>query len=348
LIQEIEQVQVQALAELQGVATLDALYAWRNRFYLGKTSALGEISKGLGKLSPDERPRVGQSINAAKQALEAAYATCESAMQQRERERELREDLVDVTLPGRPSTPGSLHPTTQIIREIERVFLQMGFVIWESREVESDLFNFQLLNIPPDHPARDMWDTFYVRTSSTDERVVLRTHTSPGQIHAMRRFAPEPIRVLLPGKCFRYEPVTARHESIFHQFEFLVIGENITMADLTGTLAMLAEGVFGEGTRVRLRPSYFPFTEPSAELDISCNICKGVGCRICKQTGWLELGGCGMVHPVVLRNGGYDPDQFSGFAGGFGYERSALMRYGIDDIRLFFANDLRFLEQFGS
>jgi phenylalanyl-tRNA synthetase alpha chain len=177
---------------------------------------------------------------------------------------------------------------------------------------------------------------------------VLRTHTSPGQIHAMRHFAPEPCRVILPGKCYRYEPVTSRHEMNFHQFEFLAVGPGITMGDLKGTLKSFAEGLFGKGTQVRLRPSYFPFTEPSAELDVSCNICMGKGCTVCKYTGWLELGGCGMVHPTVLRNGGYDPDVVSGFAGGFGFERSAMMKYGIDDIRLLFANELRFLEQFGT
>ncbi|HZG65669.1 MAG TPA: phenylalanine--tRNA ligase subunit alpha, partial [Herpetosiphonaceae bacterium] len=252
MIEQIEQLQTTALAELKGITTLDELHAWRNR-YLGKTSILGEISRGMGKLPAEERPKVGQRINTAKQALEAAHAACEHELRQQERERELREDLVDVTLPGRPATPGSLHPTTQVIREIERLFLQMGFLVWESREVESDLLNFQLLNIPSDHPARDMWDTFYVRTPTAGERVVLRTHTSPGQIHAMRRFAPEPIRVLLPGKCYRYEQVTARHESTFHQFEFLAVGRDITMADLKGTLNMLAEGVFGAGTKIRLR-----------------------------------------------------------------------------------------------
>ena len=346
MIDQIEQLQTQALADLRDVTTLDALYAWRNR-YLGKASAFGEISRGLGKLPVEERRSVGQQINAAKQALEAAYAACEEEIQQRQRERELREDRVDVTLPGRPIEPVALHPTTQAMRDIERIFAQMGFTVWESREVESDLFNFQLLNIPPDHPARDMWDTFYVQTASTDERVVLRTHTSPGQIHAMRRFAPEPVRVLLPGKCYRYEQVSARYDMMFHQFEFLAVGHNITMGDLKGTLDAFAKGMFGADMGVRLRPSYFPFTEPSAELDVSCVVCKGKGCRVCKYTGWVELGGCGMVHPTVLRNGGYDPEQFSGFAGGFGYERTVMMRYGVDDIRWFFANDLRFLEQFG-
>jgi phenylalanyl-tRNA synthetase alpha chain len=347
MIDQIEQMQNEGLHALQEVSTLEALHAWRNR-YLGKTSVFGEISRGLGKLPAEERRVVGQRINAAKQALEAAYNACEEEIRQRERERELREERVDVTLPGRPVTPGSLHPVTQTQREIERIFGDMGFIVWESREVESDSFNFGLLNFPPDHPARDMQDTFYIQSSSTEDRVLLRTHTSPGQIHAMRKFAPEPVRVLLPGKCYRMEQVTARSEFMFTQFEFLAVGHNITMGDLKGTLDAFAQGVYGKGTRIRLRPSYFPFTEPSAELDVSCNVCMGSGCRVCKYSGWLELGGCGMVHPNVLRNGGYDPEQFSGFAGGFGIERITMMKYGIDDIRFFFANDMRFLEQFGS
>jgi phenylalanyl-tRNA synthetase alpha chain len=347
MIEQIERLQAQGLEDLRNVTTLNELHAWRNRF-LGKASAFGEISRGLGKLPAEERPVVGQRINAAKQALEAAYTACEDEIRRRERERELREDRVDVTLPGRTVVPGSLHPVTQTLREIERIFGEMGFSVWESREVESDLYNYQLLNFPPDHPARDMQDTFYVRTDSDEDRVVLRTHTSPGQIHVMRRFAPEPVRVLLPGKCYRNEQVTARHEAEFTQFEFLAVGRNITMGDLKGTLDAFAEGVYGQGTRVRLRPSYFPFTEPSAELDVSCNVCMGKGCRVCKYTGWLELGGCGMVHPNVLRNGGYDPEEFSGFAGGFGIERIHMMKTGVDDVRLYFANDLRFLEQFGS
>ncbi len=347
MIEQIDQLQAQGLEELRGVTALEALYAWRNR-YLGKASVFGEISRGMGKLPPEQRPVVGQRINGVKQALEAAYSACEEEIRRRERERELQAERVDVTLPGRPTTPGSLHPVTQTLREIERVFGDMGFIVWESPEVESDAYNYQLLNFPPDHPARDMQDTFYLKSGSAEEPVLLRTHTSPGQIHAMRRFAPEPVRVLLPGKCYRMEQVTARHEFMFTQFEFLAVGRNITMGDLKGTLAAFAEGVYGAGTRVRLRPSYFPFTEPSAELDISCNVCGGKGCRICKYTGWLELGGCGMVHPVVLENGGYDPAEFSGFAGGFGIERICMMKYGIDDIRLFFGNDLRFLEQFGA
>jgi phenylalanyl-tRNA synthetase alpha chain len=345
VIGQIEQAEQQALAELRAITDLGALHAWRST-YLGKSGLITEVSRGMGKLSPDERPRVGQRINAAKQALQMAHDVLEQQLQAVARIAELEHDRVDVTLPGRPIVAGRLHPTTQILREIERIFAQMGFTVWESREVETDEYNFGLLNFPPNHPARDMQDTFFVKTPPASPEVVLRTHTSPGQIHAMRRFAPEPVRVLLPGKCYRMEQVTARSEMQFTQFEFLAVGHNITMSDLKGTLDAFAEGIYGPGTRVRLRPSFFPFTEPSAEMDISCFLCQGKGCRICKYTGWLELGGCGMVHPTVLHNGGYDPDQFSGFAGGFGPERIAIQKYGIDDIRWFHSGDLRFLEQF--
>jgi phenylalanyl-tRNA synthetase alpha chain len=236
--------------------------------------------------------------------------------------------------------------TTQVLRQTFAIFATLGFQIWESREVETDDYNFGLLNFAPDHPARDMQDTFYVEMPPNAPKVVLRTHTSPGQIHAMRRYAPQPLRVLLPGKCYRSEQVTSRSEFMFHQFEFLAVGQTITMSDLKGTLHTFAEQMFGEGTEVRLRPSFFPFTEPSAELDVSCFLCKGKGCRVCKSSGWLEIGGCGMVHPNVLTNGGYDPTKFSGFAGGFGPERIAMLKYDIDDIRLFHSGDLRFLRQF--
>lgn len=345
MIDQLELAQQQALAELTTITSLDALRAWKTA-YLAKAGPIAEISRGMGKLSADERPRVGQRINAVKQALQAAYDDVEQGLTTAARVAELERDSVDVTLPGRPATAGRLHPVTQTLRDVERVFGTMGFIIWESSEVETDDYNFGLLNFPPDHPARDMQDTFFVKTPPNSPKVVLRTHTSPGQIHAMRRFAPEPVRVLLPGKCYRNEQVTARSEVQFTQFEFLAVGRNITMGDLKGTLGALAVGLFGEGTRVRLRPSYFPFTEPSAELDISCNICQGEGCRMCKYTGWLEIGGCGMVHPNVLQNGGYDPEAYSGFAGGFGLERIAILKYGIEDIRWFNSGDIRFLEQF--
>ena len=344
MIEQLDTVERRALDELAAIDGLDRLRAWRGE-YLARSGPLSEISRGMGRLSAEERPRVGQRINQVKQALQAAYDELEARLTAAAREAELENERVDVTLPGRPLAAGRLHPVTQTIRQIERIFGQMGFITWESREVELDEYNFGLLNFPPDHPARDMQDTFFVK-APTGERVVMRTHTSPGQIHAMRRFAPEPVRVLLPGKCYRNEQVTARAEMQFTQFEFLAVGHNITMGDLKGTLGAMAEGLYGAGMQARLRPGYFPFTEPSAELDISCSICKGAGCRICKYTGWLELGGCGMVHPTVLRNGGYDPQKFSGFAGGFGYERIAINQYDIDDIRWFLSGDVRFLEQF--
>jgi phenylalanyl-tRNA synthetase alpha chain len=231
----------------------------------------------------------------------------------------------------------------QVLREIYAIFGQMGFYVFQTREVEDDTTNFQLLNIPPDHPARDMWSTFYTTTPG----VVLRTHTSPGQIHAMRQFHPDPFRVILPGKCYRYEQVTTRSEHMFHQVEGLAIGKHITMADLKGVLEYFARQMFGPERKLRFRDSYFPFTEPSAEADVDCALCGGKGCQLCKHTGWLEILGGGMVHPVVLENGGYDPEIYSGFAFGMGPERMALLKYGINDIRLFYANDIRFLEQFG-
>lgn len=345
MLEQIEQAEQQALTELETIQNLDALRTWRNA-HLGKTGTIGAISRGLGRISAEERPRVGQRINAAKQALQAAYDELELQLEAAARAQELEGDRIDVTLPGRPARAGRLHIVTQVLRDIERVFGQMGFTVWESREVEFDELNFGLLNFPEDHPARDEQDTFFVKTTPGGPKVLLRTHTSPGQIHAMRRFAPEPVRVLLPGKCYRNEQVTARHDMQFHQFEFLAVGRSITMGDLKGTLDAMATGIFGADTRTRVRASFFPFTEPSAEMDISCLLCKGEGCRVCKYTGWLEIGGCGMVHPNVLRNGGYDPDEFSGFAGGFGPARIAMLKYGVDDIRLYNSAELRFLEQF--
>ena len=247
-----------------------------------------------------------------------------------------------MTLPGYPVSPGRVHPSTQTLREIAAIFAEMGFQIFDSREVESDLTTLTLLNIPPYHPARDMWDTFYI-----NERVVLRTHTSPGQIRAMQAYHPEPIRVILPGMCYRYEAITSRHEIMFHQVEGLAVGTNITMADLKGVLVNFRPPHVWRRTRVRFRCSHFPFTEPSVEVDMDCFICSGQGCSMCKDSGWLEILGAGMVHPQVLRNGGYDPDVYSGFAFGMGPERITILKYGIDDIRCFFSNDLRFLEQFG-
>jgi phenylalanyl-tRNA synthetase alpha chain len=255
--------------------------------------------------------------------------------------RSLTADAVDVTLPGRPARPGRLHPATQTLREIQAICAEMGFQVYRNRDVETDDYNFTFLNMPPHHPARDMWDTFY----TTKPGVILRTHTSPGQVHAMREYYPEPIRVILPGMCYRYEQITARSEIMFNQVEGLAVGKQITMADLKGTIIDFARRMFGAERRVRFRASHFPFTEPSAEVDMDCILCNGAGCRVCKYTGWVEIMGSGMVHPVVLRYGGYDPDVYSGFAFGMGPERIAMLKYGIEDIRYFWGNDLRFLEQ---
>ncbi len=345
IMDELTTIEERALDELAAVVDLTALAEWKSS-YLGKSGAITRLSRGMGALPAAERPVVGQQVNALRQALDQAYSAAEARLKAAAREAALASERVDVTLPGRAPDVGRLHLTTQVLRQIIAIFAEMGFQVWESREVETDEYNFGLLNFPPDHPARDMQDTFYVDMPPGAPEVLLRTHTSPGQIHAMRRYAPEPLRVLLPGKCYRNEQVTARSEIQFHQFEFLAIGRKITMGDLRGTLDFFAQRMFGKGTRTRLRPSYFPFTEPSAEMDVSCFLCGGKGCRVCKYSGWLEIGGCGMVHPNVLHNGGYDPTVFSGFAGGFGPERIALMKYGIDDIRWFHSGDLRFLEQF--
>ncbi|MCU0492484.1 MAG: phenylalanine--tRNA ligase subunit alpha [Chloroflexaceae bacterium] len=345
VVEELAEIEGQAQAELAAAADLNGLAAWKSA-YLGKTGAVTKVSRGLGALPPPERPEVGKRVNALLKTLESAYDEAEARLKLAAQNAELAAERIDVTLPGRPPAVGHSHLTNMVLRDITSIFAQLGFQVWESREVETDDYNFGLLNFLPDHPARDMQDTFYVDMPPSAPKVLLRTHTSPGQIHAMRRYAPEPLRVLLPGKCYRNEQVTVRSEMMFHQFEFLAVGRNITLGDLKGTLDFLAEGLFGKGTRTRLRPSYFPFTEPSAEMDISCFLCGGKGCRVCKYAGWLEIGGCGMVHPNVLRNGGYDPDEFSGFAGGFGPERIAMLKYGIDDIRWFHSGDLRFVEQF--
>jgi phenylalanyl-tRNA synthetase alpha chain len=339
--EELERLEQQARRELEAATDAQALEAWRVA-YLGKKGALTLLLRGLGQLPPDERPVVGRLANELKEALEQAFAQRAEVLRQEAMAQELARGALDVRLPGRPQGLGHLHISTQVLYEIYDIFRQMGFEVLQSREVEDDITNFQLLNLPPDHPARDMWSTFY----TTRPGVLLRTHTSPGQIHAMRQYYPRPFRVILPGKCYRYEQVTARHEMMFHQVEGLAVGRRVTMADLKGVLVNFARLMFGPDRRLRFRPSYFPFTEPSAEADMDCILCGGKGCSVCKYSGWLEILGAGMVHPQVLRNGGYDPAEFSGFAFGMGPERIAMLKYGITDIRLFFNNDLRFLQQF--
>jgi phenylalanyl-tRNA synthetase alpha chain len=341
IYEHLEEARQRGLDALQAVKDEAGLQAWRTA-HLGRSSPVMQVFSGLGKLDKEVRPQVGQRANQVKQALEAALEERNEAMRQAVLQQSLQSERLDVTLPGRPISRGRLHIITQVLREIYRVFGDMGFQVYRSREIETDDYNFGLLNMPPHHPAREMWDTFHTTTPG----VILRTHTSPGQIHAMREYAPEPVRVILPGMCYRYEQVSARSETQFNQVEVLAVGRNITMGDLKGTLQDFAQRMFGKDVRTRLRPSYFPFTEPSGEMDVECFVCGGKGCPICKGSGWLEILGCGMIHPTVLRNGGYDPAEFTGFAAGMGPERIALLRHRIDDIRNLWVNDVRFLEQF--
>ncbi|HET90902.1 MAG TPA: phenylalanine--tRNA ligase subunit alpha [Chloroflexi bacterium] len=340
MLDQLNRLEGEALAALETVKESDALAEW-DRSYLGKKGALTLLLRAVGDLPKEERPAFGRAANEAKVRLEAAYEARAEALRREEMVRELEQGTLDVTLPGRPAGPGHLHITTQTLRRIYAIFAEMGFQVYESPEVETDEMNFGLLNMPPHHPARDMWDTFWV-----SDEALLRTHTSPGQMRAMREYCPEPIRVILPGKCYRYEQITARSEHQFYQVEGLAVGRNITMADLITTLTEFARRYYGAERRVRIRGSYFPFTEPSIEVDVDCILCEGQGCRVCKYSGWLEIAGAGMVHPVVLQNGGYDPDVWSGFAFGPGVERPAMLKHSIDDIRLFYGNDLRFLRQF--
>ncbi len=337
-LNQIEQAALQALEPIQDEASLEA---WRVA-HLGRSAPLMQVFDQLGKLSKEERPVIGRRANEVKRTLEAAFSQRSEAMRQFALQRSLQSERLDVTLPGRAFPIGRLHPADISVRSVIRLFADMGFQVYRSPEVETDEYNFGLLNMPPHHPARDMWDTFYTSMPN----VSLRPHTSPGQIHVMRAYAPEPIRAILPGMCDRYEQISARKETQFNQIEVLAVGVNITMGDLKGTIADLARRLFGPDMRTRFRAAYFPFTEPSAEYDFECLICGGKGCAVCAGTGWLEIGGCGMVHPVVLQNGGYDPQKFSGFAAGLGTERIMMLKHRIEDIRYFWANDLRFLEQF--
>ncbi len=341
MLDELKKLEKTALVALGQVDTVAGLDAWRTE-HLGKKSLLTTTLRGVGKLPPEERPVVGKLAQEVKTALEDALTEARERVLALEQERAAKAERVDVTLPGRPVSLGRLHPVTQTLHRIYDIFAQMGFQVYRAREVETDEYNFQLLNMPPDHPARDMWSTFF----TTRDGILLRTHTSPGQIRTMREYCPEPIRVILPGRCYRYEDVTARHETMFYQVEGLAVGRDITMADLKGVLAAFAKRLYGDDRQVRFRCSYFPFTEPSVEVDIDCAICGGEGCRVCKHTGWVEILGAGMVHPQVLRNGGYDPEQFTGFAFGMGPERVTMLKSEIDDIRYFYSNDLRFLAQF--
>ena len=341
-----------ALEALESVKDQAALDAWRVA-HVGRSSPLMQVFAELGKLSKEERPVVGQAANKVKVALEAALAERTEAVKAAALAKSLEEEQLDVTLPGRTVNVGRLHPSTQQLRRVLDILADMGFQVYTSPEVESDEINFQMLNFPPHHPAREMQDSFYVEAGERgDNPILMRTHTSPGQIRAMREFVamnpsdPPAIRIALPGMCYLYEQVTTRSEMQFNQVEGLVVGKGITFADLKGTIADFARRMFGQDVRTRFRASYFPFTEPSAEVDVECFVCSGKGCQVCKNSGWLEILGCGMVHPVVLQNGGYDPKVYSGFAWGMGPERQLMLRYKINDIRYFWGNDVRFLGQF--
>ena len=353
MLEKLEHIYNEALSSLSAVKKREDLESWRIT-YLGRKSALMTCFDEFKNLPKEQRPQVGQKANQIKAALEEAFTRKEEEFKQALLLETLSRERLDVTLPGRKFTLGRLHPSTQNLREICRVLNDMGFQTYLSRDVETDEYNFQLLNFPVNHPAREMQDSFYIdgKTNSEDNPIVLRTHTSPGQIHAMREFSsknpqnPPPVRIILPGMCYRYEQLTYRSEIQFHQVEGLAIGKNITFSDLKGTLSDFARRLFGSHVRSRFRASHFPFTEPSAEMDIECFVCGGSGCGVCKYTGWLEILGCGMVHPVVLANGGYDPEKYTGFAFGLGPERILMLRRQITDIRYFWGNDLRFLEQF--
>ena len=307
---------------------------------LGRKGELTALLKGMGKLSPEERPVVGQQVNALRQEIEAALAAKEAELQEKEKQARLEKEALDVSIPGKPVKVGNVHPLSSTLEKIITIFTGLGFSVVEGPEVELDHYNFELLNLPKNHPARDAQDTFYF-----NENILLRTHTSPVQARTMLSQKP-PIRIICPGRVYRSDAVDATHSPIFHQIEGLVVDKGITFSDLKGTLEMFIKKLYGEGTRVRFRPHHFPYTEPSAEMDMSCFKCGGKGCSMCKGEGWIEILGCGMVHPKVLENCGIDPEVYSGFAFGVGLERIVMMRYGIDDMRLLYENDLRFLKQF--
>ena len=346
MLRQVDEIKSKAIDELSGISDIKALEDWRVR-YLGKKSVLAQVLRGLAALPLEQRKEVGASANEVKVLLEAALARKRKEVKEAELGRVLERGGIDVTLPGRPIPLGRLHPTTQILQEICDIFASMGFQVVEGPEVEWDYYNFEALNIPRDHPARDMFSTFWIdfENQRGERPMLLRTHTSPMQIRIMEKTRP-PVRVVVPGKVYRYEATDATHESMFYQVEGLAVDENITLADLKGTLYEFARRLFGAERKVRFRCDYFPFVEPGVEMAIDCFVCGGTGCRLCGNSGWIEILGAGMVHPDVLRRVDYDPDVYTGFAFGMGVERIPMLRYGIEDIRLFYSNDLRFLRQF--
>ena len=339
--EQIEKIRQSALEEIKNANDEKVLNEARVK-YLGKKGELTLILRGMGGLSPEERPVIGSLVNEVRDEIENLIEEREKEFKTAEIKRKLEHEKIDVTMPGKKINLGSVHPITQIIKDMEEIFIGMGYEIADGPEVELAEYNFDKLNTPPDHPARDIQDTFYV----TDD-IVLRSQTSPVQARVMETQKP-PIKIVCPGVVYRSDSVDATHSPVFHQIEGLVVDKNISMGDLKGTSEMFAKKCLGEKTQIRFRPHHFPFTEPSAEADVSCFVCGGKGCRVCKGEGWIELLGCGMVHPNVLRNCGIDPEVYSGFAFGCGIERIAMAKFGIDDMRLLYENDVRFLKQFGN
>ena len=337
--EEILKIKEQSIKSIKEAKSLKELSDLKVK-YLGKKGALTTLLRGMGKLAPEERPIIGGLVNEVRDELNEKFEQKEKELKHEELQKRLETENIDVTEPSKKINLGSLHPITQIIEEIEEIFLGMGYEIADGPEVEKATYNFDKLNTPPDHPARDIQDTFYI----TDD-IVLRSQTSPVQARVMENQKP-PIKIICPGAVYRSDSVDATHSPVFHQVEGLVIDKKISMTDLKGTLETFAKKCLGENTKIRFRPHHFPFTEPSAEADVSCFVCGGKGCKVCKGEGWIELVGCGMVHPNVLENCGIDPEKYTGFAFGFGVERIAMAKFGIDDMRLLFENDVRFLKQF--
>jgi phenylalanyl-tRNA synthetase alpha chain len=353
LLAEVARVRADAEARLTAAADAAAVEELRHEV-LGRAGSLTTLLRQVASVSPEKRPAVGTAANDARQAIEGAVAVRLAQLAGGELEARLAGETIDMSAPGRPARLGHLHPLMTVDRDLREIFHGFGFEVFEGPEIESDLMNFELLNIPPDHPSRDLWDTLYVAEPGSveageprpaEDGTILRTHTSPVQIRAMRELSP-PIRVIMPGRCFRYEAVDASHGFEFFQVEGLVVDRDTSLADLKGTLEAFARGMWGNETRTRFRPGYYPFTEPSVAFDIGCLVCGGEGCPACSRTGWMTILGAGMVHPVVLRNVGLDPDEFQGYAFGMGLDRLTLLRHGIPDLRLLMSADLRFLEQF--
>lgn len=335
----LQAIEAKALEQIKQGDTLEKLNEVKVA-YLGKKGELTAVLKGMKDVSPEERPKVGQMVNDTRAVIEEALDKAIKALEAELMEAKLKEEVIDVTLPAKKPEIGHRHPNTIALEEVERIFVGMGYEVVEGPEIEKDYYNFEALNIPADHPAKDEQDTFYINSD-----ILLRTQTSSVQVHVMEEHKP-PIRIIAPGRVFRADEVDATHSPSFHQIEGLVIDKNVTFADLKGTLAEFAKELFGEETKVKFRPHHFPFTEPSAEMDVTCFKCGGSGCRFCKGSGWIEILGCGMVHPRVLTMCNIDPNEYTGFAFGVGLERIALLKYEIDDMRLLYENDIRFLKQF--